>query len=119
DFGSILAGYQASYTNLTIGTIPNGLPRYSWFRWEPGTTGTFSANLTVDSGQGLEIHLWTMQGGNLTELSRAAATSRTGDKGSASGGCTAGAAIFVEMKGINIAPGVLTEGLYEIGFTFG
>jgi hypothetical protein len=119
DFGAITTGYNASYSNLSIIILNGGLPEYDWYRWEPSTDGTFTAALGVDAGQGLEIHLWGMVGGYLTELNRAVVNSSTGNTGSVSFHYTAGQVIFVEVKGINIAPGVQTTGLYHVAFTYG
>ncbi len=118
DFGSILTDFQQTFSNLTI-NLKQGLPDYDWFRMQPGVDGTFTANLSVTQGQGLEIHLWTLQDGYLTELGKAVANASTNNLGSISAKFKAGQIIFLEVKGINIAPGVMTTGQYDLALAFG
>jgi hypothetical protein len=92
-----------------------GLPEYDWYRWTAPSAGTFRATETVVSGD-LEMHLFTLRGNTLVELSHSTtpgATSRT-----LAAKLAAGQVIFVEVKGINTASGATTRGTYDLSVAF-
>src|SRR5262249_17283451 len=106
-----LVGSQ-TLSNLTIGQTPTGLPDYDWYRWSAGTSGTLTATLTTTAGGSLELHLFTLSGNTLVELSSSTAPglgTRT-----ATGSFSAGDAILVEVKGRNSSPGVVDQGAYNL-----
>jgi Domain of unknown function (DUF4214)/Beta-propeller repeat len=106
DFGSLAEGPILEYDNLVIGRTPvTNLPEYEWFKWEASTAGTFYATLTTSSGGPLEMHLFEVQNGSLTELSNT-----TG--GTLSAALAQGQTIYVEVKGSNPSLGVYDTGDY-------
>jgi subtilisin family serine protease len=101
--------------NLTGSITLNGigLPEYDWFRFTtPGGPMRISSRLL--SGQTLEMNVYReTQPGLLTQLS---ATNVGTNSGSVTINTTAGVNYFVQMKGKNIAPGVITQGNYRLSF---
>ncbi len=112
DFGTMPANTNQDYQNLTIANEPSGLPNYDWFRWAPATGGTWSANLKVTQGGPLlELHLFTLQGVTLVEL----AHTQAGAAGATlTAVVSAGQPILVEVKGVEVSLGVMTQGVYEL-----
>ena len=98
-FGAIGAGTTRSFSNLTIGD-KLGLPDYDWYTYSAATNGAI--NVTMDNRR-LELHVFTFDRFTNT-LSPVA-------NGTAVG---AGQVIYVEVKGQNTAPGVITQGTYKM-----
>src|SRR5262249_33654688 len=96
--------------NLSISNHPNGLPDYDWYRVAEPTAGNFSATMTNVSGGTLEIHLFTLQGNTLVELSNS--------QSAVSAAFAAGQAILVEVKGANTSFGVMDQATYSLTLTF-
>jgi hypothetical protein len=118
NFGVLPAGQAVALDNLTISTLPNGLPDYDWFRWKMPASGTFQVNFNVVETSGdLELHIFTVDSNNtLHELANistvnAATCNSTQPLAVAVHG---GEPIFVEVKGANSALGVHDVGLYNL-----
>ena len=105
DFGSLSMVTIFSYDNLSITSQTSG--QFEWYKWEASSPGTFYSTLTTTSGGPLEMHLFTLPNGVLTELS-----SNTG--GTLSTRLTQGQAVYIEVKGENTAPGVKSTGIYNL-----
>ena len=105
DFGSLPTVTIFSYDNLNITDQPNG--QFEWYKWEASAAGTFYATQTTTSGGPLEMHLFEVLNGVLTEL-------RSNTGGTLSTSLTQGQAIYIEVKGENTAPGVKSTGTYNL-----
>jgi hypothetical protein len=105
DFGSLPTVTIFSYDNLNITDQTNG--QFEWYKWEASAPGTFYATETTTSGGPLEMHLFELPNGVLTELS-----SNTG--GTLSTALSQGQAVYIEVKGENTAPGVKSTGTYNL-----
>jgi hypothetical protein len=116
NFGALNAGTTFTLNlNLPIGTTKQGLPEYDWYRWTAPSAGTFTATETVVSGD-LEMHLFTLRGNTLVEVSHSTAPGASSRVLSAR--LAAGQVIFVEIKGINTGTGAVTRGVYDLSVAF-
>jgi hypothetical protein len=116
NFGTIARGTNfALNPNLPISNTKQGLPEYDWFRWTAGSAGTFTATETIVSGD-LEMHLFTLRGSTLVEVSNS--TARGASTRTLAARLAAGQVIFVEIKGINIGPSAFTQGVYDLSVAF-
>jgi hypothetical protein len=113
NFGTLNGSQQ--FTNLTVNVHPStGLPDYDWYRWTAGSSGTFTATISIRPEQGdLELHIFTLDSNNtLVELARSV------DKGASnrtlSVAVQAGQTLFVEVKGRNSALNIFGTGTYDI-----
>jgi hypothetical protein len=106
-----MASGTQSYTNLTIANQPGtNFQDYDWYKWTMGSSGSFTATVTVTAAGPLELHLFTVNSlGTLVELSN---TSGTGMALSA--GVPAGEVILVEVKGVNTTFGTQTQAMYNM-----
>lgn len=93
----VIGTSRLSFSNLTIAD-QLGLPNYDWFTYKAAVNGAI--NVTMDN-RTLELHLFTYDGTYLTEVANGTAVS-------------AGQAVYVEVKGHNTAPGVITQGTYKL-----
>src|SRR5262249_40644464 len=110
-FGDLVPTLSFQLNNQSILNHLNGLPDYDWFRWTATAAGTVTATYKISKTNGeLEMHLWTLQGNTLIEL-----TNMTSNKG---GDLTAvvkpGQVILVEVKGRNSSVGVHDQGNYTL-----
>jgi len=95
--------------SITVNSI--GLPEYDWFKFTtPG--GPMVARSRLLSGQTLEMNVYQeVRPGQIQLIGRSDVTSSSGG---VSFNTTAGVTYYVEMKGKNIAPGVITQGGYRL-----
>ena len=107
DFGSLASPTIFSYQNLQLGVTSTGLPDYQWFKWEPSVAGTFYSTLTTTLGGPLEIHLFEVTNGVLTQMSSTTS-------GTLSVALSQGQPIYVEIKGQNTGVGVTSQGTYNL-----
>jgi hypothetical protein len=111
-FGTLNVGTPPRYTNLSIGTTPEGLPDYDWFSWTMAANGTFSVSQTVTAGGALELSLFAEEGGFLVPLG--ATTVSALQTGTLRAAVAAGTVVYVQVKGANTSPGVFTKGAYAL-----
>ncbi|MFQ3593667.1 MAG: S8 family serine peptidase, partial [Gemmataceae bacterium] len=95
--------------NISVNGI--GLPEYDWFTFTtPG--GKMQVSSRLLTGQTLEMNVYReVAPGSLVLISRSDVTSRTART---TFDTTAGVKYYVEMKGKNLAPGVITQGDYRL-----
>jgi hypothetical protein len=105
DFGSLAAETIFSYDNLQVTSGTNG--EFHWFKWEASQAGTFYVTLSTTSGGPLEMHLFTAPNNILTNVA-------TTTGGNIFTSLAAGQAVYVEVKGSNTSPGVMSTGTYNI-----
>ena len=117
DFGALTSGQVTNVISEGIVTLPDGRNDYDWYRWEPTQTGVFSAIVNTTAGSDLELHLFTLVGNTLVEVTKDV---RTGVNSRAVvAAFTAGQPIFVEVKGHNASFGVMTQAVYNMTAAFG
>jgi hypothetical protein len=110
NFGTLAAG-SSQHIDATVNIKASGLPDYDWYRWTAGGS-TFQATAKESQGGALEMHLFTVQGNTLVELSN---TTFSGSSGQTLTAAVApGQTIFVEVKGKNTAPGIHQTGVYSL-----
>jgi hypothetical protein len=109
DFGT-LTGSQ-NVPNLTINTNSDGTPNVDWFKWTMGSGGTFTATETTDSGGPLELHIFKLINGGLTDEGDATDSSSVKTLTTS---VSANDVMYVEVKGQNTSPGVFTTGSYHL-----
>jgi hypothetical protein len=100
------------YQNLITAYTAARLPQYDWYRWEPSAFGTFTANINVTQGQDVELHLFTLQGNTLIELSNNTAPGVLNK--TLSNLVIPGQVMLVEIKGREVTPGVFTTARYDM-----
>ncbi len=123
DFHTLPPGVLEALLNLTVATHSNGLPDYDWFRWSAGGSGTLSVTFSTKvTSAPLEVRLFTVDANNtLVELGSTTSSGNTISQGSNT--MTVVVAkhepILIEVKGMNVAPGVFGNGTYnvELGIT--
>jgi hypothetical protein len=108
-------GGEQTYNDLSINYTTQNLPDYDWYRWQPNGTGTFQVTMKLTAGGELELHLFTLDGDTLTQLS-ALTTNGLGNY-TLSASANAKRPILVEVKGRNSSPGVLDQGQYDLDVT--
>jgi hypothetical protein len=108
DLGLILLSQNVTGS---VGLNGIGLPEYDWFKFTtPGGVMRISSRLT--SGQTLEMNVYQeSRPGMLTQLS---ASNVGTSSASVSINTTPGVSYYVQMKGKNTAPGVITQGNYRL-----
>ncbi|MFL5245277.1 MAG: S8 family peptidase [Gemmataceae bacterium] len=111
DFGVLPSGTSQTYSGLVIKN-QNGLPDYDWFKWTMGSGGTFTSTVNRTEGGTLELHIFTVINGVLTELKKD--TTPLAKFHTASVVVNPGEVIYVEVKGANSAPGILDQGVYNL-----
>jgi hypothetical protein len=111
DFGVLPLGTSQTYNDLVIKN-QNGLPDYDWFKWTMGSGGTFTSTVDRTQGGTLEVHIFTIINGVLTELKKD--TTPLAKFHTASVVVNSGEVIYVEVKGANSAPGILDQGVYNL-----
>src|SRR5262249_36758488 len=118
NFGSLAAG-STLIDSLSIGNHANGLPDYDWYRFTASQAGTVTATITIGNIAGdLEVHLFTVNSNNtLVELAKSAV--RNAPSQSVSAAFSAGEVILVEVKGIELAPGVFDQATYSLTMSLG
>jgi hypothetical protein len=99
-------------TGLTITKHANGLPDYDWFRFTMPTAGTLSVAIQC-SNPNLELEIFTLSGPN-TLFQLADVTAPTQTTKSTAVQVQAGQTILVEIKGLELTPGVFGQGTYEL-----
>jgi hypothetical protein len=97
--------------NENIGLTPIGLPEYDWYKFT-----TLGGNIRVGSrltnGQPLEMNIYReVAPGSLVQIGRQMVTSAGGN---VTFPTIPGVFYYIEMKGQNIAPGVMTQGDYQL-----
>jgi hypothetical protein len=110
-----LTGSQ-DVANLTITIHSNGFPDVDWFTWTMGSGGTFKAVETTDQAGPLELHIFKLVNGSLTDLGDATGSS---DLQTLSTSVSTGDVMYVEVKGENTSPGVFTTGAYHLDVSVG
>jgi hypothetical protein len=113
--GTLPVGTQ-TFNNLTIAIDAGGFPDYDWYRVAMGATGTFAASITLTAGGPIEEHLFTLQGNTLNEVMSNTLTAKNAP-GVMAMPVNAGDTVLVEVKFVEIAPGVASGGAYNMSLT--
>ena len=110
NFGNLASG-QTQHIDATVNIKANGLPDYDWYQW---TAQGSSVMVAAQESQGgtLEVHLFTLQGNTLVELSNS--TFKVSSGATLAAPVAPGQVVFVEVKGKNTAPGVFQTGVYSL-----
>ena len=89
-------------TGLTLGNQAIGMGivglQYDWFKLTAAQAGAFVVGMSNPS---LEMHMFTLSAGALAETTEGAPVQ-------------AGQVVYVEVKGIEFAPGIATQGTYNL-----
>ncbi|HZU35086.1 MAG TPA: hypothetical protein VFA18_04215, partial [Gemmataceae bacterium] len=109
---SASGGGTNTINGVNVDVHANGLPDYDWYRWTAGGTGT--VKVVMQEIGDLEVHLYTLNSlGTMVQLGVASSTKGQGTL-TVKGQVAEGAPILVEVKGVNIAPGVHAVGSYSL-----
>lgn len=103
-------GAQQTLSNQVIEFSPQGFPLFDWFQWKASKSGTFTATLSISTSEPLEMNVYYKIGNGLTRVGN---TSGIGNL-TLSLPILAGQEVFVEVKGFNVALGVITTGRYSL-----
>jgi hypothetical protein len=102
---------------LSIQDHLDGLPDYDWYQWTTSSAGTVTASVHLGNTAGpLEVHLFTIDSnGSLIQLSED--QTPIGGFLTVSANVAANEPILVEVKGLEVAPGVWGQGRYSLDVT--
>ena len=114
NFGTLAVG-QTEGASESIGVLPDARNDYDWYRWTMAQAGTFTATETTTTGGNLQLHLFTLQGNTLVELSESTVVGVASQ--SLAAAVAADQTILVEIKGQNNVFNHLGAGLYTLGVT--
>jgi hypothetical protein len=107
---NVIGAEGLTLNNLAIGTGPDGLPDYDWYRFAAGVGGTYSFSLGSGGNGQLEIRLFRTGGdGSLTEVAVGNAN--------VSASLAQGEEMFVEVKGASTGVGTYGTSAYSLGIT--
>jgi photosystem II stability/assembly factor-like uncharacterized protein len=99
---------------LTIRRTPMGLPDYDWYTSRVSNSGLLTVTGTVGSGGPLQFVLFRRDGNVLTRIG--SGIQSAGGRVSLAARVTAGQQIYVLIQGVNTAPGVISQGAYDLNF---
>ncbi len=100
---------------LAITRTPFGLPDYDNYHFLAQRRGRLRVTQTITSGQPLMMTMWKRIGDQLILIGRTIA--RPGQAATLAANVNAGDHIYIGIQGVNIGPGQMTQGRYNLRFT--
>jgi hypothetical protein len=115
NFGKLVEDHNL--TDLSITTHQSGLPDYDWYRYQVGEDGRVTVTMSGGAADGaLEVFLYTLDATNTLILladsrSQPFACNQTYVL---TANVTKNQALLIEVKGVNVVPGVHVRGNYNL-----
>jgi hypothetical protein len=109
--GSLSSSANVNNVSLGANGTADTFPDVDFFQWTMSRSGTFTATETATASGPFELHLFKLVNGSLVDEGDATGQNTVQ---TLSTSVSANDTIYVEVKGINTAPGVFTTGTYNL-----